>query len=541
MVNTSINKDGLIIEAQDLSLLTPGSENDGRLYNHDGSSSITLTTGDTTTDTGFYMWDASASSWNPLKNTFHAAENIETNGSAATVRDTTNNLDIARLLEGGDSEFPNGQIVLGEDATNNSHNLRFSQTDYANGSIDYLGGGIRIWGADGSGGLNRHITSDVGGNVNIESGDLSIATGNEITDGSGNTRVKLNGGNTHLNDDAGRLGFWSGNGGGNDIQAYSDQPARIYDQQSNNHSVKYLTSSGTGTLQTTNANIDLNGNVLKDVGNNTGNNFARVVPPIPSAPTSGINANESPILNIQGTQTDSSGTKAWIPANIKVVPDTNALNDGKLAFDVEGTRGLNLHHNGDADIPVGQLSEQGNRVATRTWTNTHISDTANPHSVTASQTGATQSVVKVSHSVSQDINLGTEGVVDFDTTLFNYGSDIVHDTTNSAIDIQTDGLYRFNVHLAGHRGDTNNARTSPHGRLRKNGGTNGTEVALFNNAYIRNAEAHDWSTLQCTVTLELVAGDTIHVTSSNDTSNTYSMDVPGNTSRCWWEVEKLVV
>lgn len=77
MANTSLNRDGLIIEPQDLSALSPGSENHGRLYNHDGSSSITLTGGESVTDNGFYMWDANAGGWNPLKLTVADADYLD--------------------------------------------------------------------------------------------------------------------------------------------------------------------------------------------------------------------------------------------------------------------------------------------------------------------------------------------------------------------------------------------------------------------------------------------------------------------------------
>lgn len=62
---SSISKYGILIEQQDLSTTSPGSEDHGRLYNHDGSSSITLTSGSTTSDAGYYMWNNSAGAWDP--------------------------------------------------------------------------------------------------------------------------------------------------------------------------------------------------------------------------------------------------------------------------------------------------------------------------------------------------------------------------------------------------------------------------------------------------------------------------------------------
>lgn len=62
---SSISKYGILIEQQDLSTVSSGSEDDGRLYNHDGTSSITLTSGSTTSDAGYYIWNNSAGAWDP--------------------------------------------------------------------------------------------------------------------------------------------------------------------------------------------------------------------------------------------------------------------------------------------------------------------------------------------------------------------------------------------------------------------------------------------------------------------------------------------
>lgn len=64
---TSLNTNGLIIDAVDLNGAIPSIEDDGRLYLHDGSSSISLSGGGSTTKSGYYMWDNTAEAWNPLK------------------------------------------------------------------------------------------------------------------------------------------------------------------------------------------------------------------------------------------------------------------------------------------------------------------------------------------------------------------------------------------------------------------------------------------------------------------------------------------
>lgn len=107
---TKLNDDGLVISRQDLSTKSPGGQDDGRIYNHDGSSSITLVDGATTTNSGYYMWEDSDGAWNPMKATLTSAEGLFTNGKTAVVRDDTNALDVARFFEGGNVEVPNGQL-----------------------------------------------------------------------------------------------------------------------------------------------------------------------------------------------------------------------------------------------------------------------------------------------------------------------------------------------------------------------------------------------------------------------------------------------
>lgn len=48
---------GQDIGAQDLSALSLGPDQDGRLYHHDGSNPVTLTDGSTQSDAGYYRWD----------------------------------------------------------------------------------------------------------------------------------------------------------------------------------------------------------------------------------------------------------------------------------------------------------------------------------------------------------------------------------------------------------------------------------------------------------------------------------------------------
>lgn len=66
---TSLNQDGLSIGFQDLSNSSPSSEDNGRIFHHDGSSTISLSDGTTTSQSGYYWWDETTSAWTPLSAT----------------------------------------------------------------------------------------------------------------------------------------------------------------------------------------------------------------------------------------------------------------------------------------------------------------------------------------------------------------------------------------------------------------------------------------------------------------------------------------
>jgi hypothetical protein len=63
---TDFTQDGFKIDSQDLSSLSPTSDDNHRVYNHDGSSTLTLTDGSTTSKKGWYMWSNPDSAWFPM-------------------------------------------------------------------------------------------------------------------------------------------------------------------------------------------------------------------------------------------------------------------------------------------------------------------------------------------------------------------------------------------------------------------------------------------------------------------------------------------
>lgn len=88
---TDLNTDGLRLPAQDLSAISPGEDDDGRLFHHDGSNLIDITTGESVSNKGFYVWDNSVGLWNPLKLTLSDANLFDGQPSSAYLKaDGTN-------------------------------------------------------------------------------------------------------------------------------------------------------------------------------------------------------------------------------------------------------------------------------------------------------------------------------------------------------------------------------------------------------------------------------------------------------------------
>ena len=103
---TSFNGEGFQIKAQDLAAISPGENDHHRVYNHDGSSSLTLTDGSTTSKRGWYMWDNSSGSWFPM-------------GQHADLVDGYHGQDLAAVAESrtitGSWDFSTDPTINGED------------------------------------------------------------------------------------------------------------------------------------------------------------------------------------------------------------------------------------------------------------------------------------------------------------------------------------------------------------------------------------------------------------------------------------------
>jgi hypothetical protein len=71
---TEFTGDGLQIDAIDLSAINPKSGDHDRMFHHDGSSSINMTGGGSTTQRGYYVWDSDEGAWHGL---FHNADKLD--------------------------------------------------------------------------------------------------------------------------------------------------------------------------------------------------------------------------------------------------------------------------------------------------------------------------------------------------------------------------------------------------------------------------------------------------------------------------------
>lgn len=159
MTKTEFTHDGLMIAAQDLSAISPKSEDHDRMFHHDGSSSISIVGGSSTGQRGYYIWDKDDQSWYPL---FHNADKLDGKDSGAFLhRDGSlpmlDDLDLDHngLLNTDTVESGVGRLSL------NSNNV----------SISALSAGVSIKLKDNNGLLLLNALE--GGDVNIPNGTLS--------------------------------------------------------------------------------------------------------------------------------------------------------------------------------------------------------------------------------------------------------------------------------------------------------------------------------------------------------------------------------
>lgn len=363
---TEFTGNGLQITAQDLGALSLSSEDDGRMFHHDGSSSIELTGGTTNDTLGFYIWDNSAKAWYPPfkeidkldgKNAgaflhrdgslamqaamdmgnygiinlgeasggtggIHLNDNhvdLHSHTAGANIRlSDTNGLLIAEAIEGGDFDVPNGQLK--------EQGLRVATRSWSNTNFyDTTESDSRYYNVSGD----------------SLSGVLDVAT-NDVVDGS----------TTVWDTSISAVPQSSLGGPAASLSAYP-----LANGDLSNSSVTI--NAGTGISSA--GSVSLGGSVSVDVDD------SRYVLESGDTMSGGLTVNatgdgfkltspnsDDHFWSVRDVSTSGGSDEARLIAR----DTTNAVTS--LAVDLDAT-------NGRLDISTGILAEAGNRVATRLW------------------------------------------------------------------------------------------------------------------------------------------------------------------------------
>lgn len=158
-MKTEFTHDGLMISAQDLSAISPESEDHDRMFHHDGSASISMVGGSSTSQRGYYVWDKDAQGWYAL---FHNADKLDGKESGAFVHrdgslpmEADLDLDHFDLVNADSVESGVGRLSL------NSNHV----------TLDALSGGSDVRLRDSNNLLL--LNASEGGDVNIPNGALT--------------------------------------------------------------------------------------------------------------------------------------------------------------------------------------------------------------------------------------------------------------------------------------------------------------------------------------------------------------------------------
>lgn len=360
MTATEFTGDGLRIIAQDLSNLSPTSDDNDRLYHHNGASTITLDGGSTTSDRGYYVWDSSAGVWSPVFNNADkldgrdAGDFLLRDGSMAML----GNLDLGT---NGLINITSASGATGELHLNTNHVELHSHTAGAN---------LRLYDSNSL----LLLETIEGGNVNAPNGELQ-EQGNRVATRNW-TNANADVPNADYADNAGLLG-------GQDSTAFlsvaGDQMEGSLDMGGFN-----LNDGGTTIYDATNGYIAQTALQNDAITVNAGTGIS-------SAGTAALGGSltvsvddsryvqtagdtMSGALNIGGNSLFSTSTitgAAVDEARIDFGFDPNDIllqtPDGTGGY----TSGIIVRNSGasaNVEVPNGALTEQGNRVATRSWT-----------------------------------------------------------------------------------------------------------------------------------------------------------------------------
>jgi hypothetical protein len=186
---TDFTGDGLQIDAIDLSAINPKSGDHDRMFHHDGSSSINMTGGGSTTQRGYYVWDSDEGAWHGL---FHNADKLDGMESGDFIhRDGA--LAMLENLDIGHNSLVNTDSVesgVGKLSLNSNHV-----------SLKALSGGANVQLEDSNGLLL--LNAQESGDVDIPNGQLSEQGSRVATRTWVNTSADVS--NADYADDAGMV------------------------------------------------------------------------------------------------------------------------------------------------------------------------------------------------------------------------------------------------------------------------------------------------------------------------------------------------
>lgn len=158
MSKSSLNSDGLVIPQQDLGAISPSADDDARLYNHDGSSTITLFDGSTSSNKGYYQWDNIAGAWRALKST-------------VTNADLLDNLDSTDFIQADGSVTMTGNLEFDSTVYRAIRNINEIASESGR-NLNVITNGDSLYVFDSTGGLQLFAVQP-SGNVDVPNGQLS--------------------------------------------------------------------------------------------------------------------------------------------------------------------------------------------------------------------------------------------------------------------------------------------------------------------------------------------------------------------------------
>lgn len=181
-----------------------------------------------------------------------------------------------QINDGGPVEVRNADLNLNQGWLKGVSNIRWRPSGYPDSDswTRYTQGGndgdekITMTYVDSSaGGYSDHMVINRGGPFDLSqvNQDLRLPTGNSIEDGSGTARFGMTSGRTTMRYTNGDLAFNANDTHGIRLHARSDN-LRIRDDVGSFDAVSYFASSSApGTLELTNADLNMNSNAIKNI------------------------------------------------------------------------------------------------------------------------------------------------------------------------------------------------------------------------------------------------------------------------------------